>query len=110
MNEYLLVASIYIIALAFSAILGIIPGVIAKNKGYSFALWWFYGWMFFMIALIHSILIPDKNETKNGGLSAKNISEINAAEELKTYKELLDQGVISEKEFNIKKEQLIKLI
>jgi TM2 domain-containing membrane protein YozV len=32
------------------------------------------------------------------------------ADELKKYKELLDQGVITEEEFNAKKEQLLKLM
>lgn len=49
-----------IISLAVSALLGLIPANIAKNKGRSFGLWWFYGWMLFIIALIHSLLIKEK--------------------------------------------------
>ena len=37
-------------------------------------------------------------------------SAISPAEELKKYKELLDQGVISEDEFQAKKEQLFNLL
>lgn len=51
----------YIIAsLVVAAGLGFIPASIAKNKGYSFGLWWFYGWMLFIVAIIHVSLIPDK--------------------------------------------------
>jgi len=52
----------YLIAtLVVAAGLGFIPASIAKNKGYSFGLWWFYGWMLFIVAIIHVSLIPDKN-------------------------------------------------
>lgn len=37
-------------------------------------------------------------------------SAANAADELKKYKDLLDDGVITEKEFQVKKEQLLKLM
>lgn len=43
-------------------LLAIIPAMIASNKGRSFAPWYFYGLAFFLIALIHSLLIkPDEN-------------------------------------------------
>ena len=48
----------YIIA----AGLGLIPASIAQKKGRSFGLWWFYGWMLFIIALIHSLLMKPKGE------------------------------------------------
>lgn len=35
---------------------------------------------------------------------------VNAADELKKYKNLLDEGVITEEEFQSKKEQLLKLL
>ena len=38
-------------------IIGLIPAVIARNKGKSFMLWWFYGAMLFIVALPHSLLI-----------------------------------------------------
>ena len=37
----------------------------------------------------------------------KQISTQDPVEELKTYKELLDEGVITEKEFEAKKKQLL---
>lgn len=47
--------------LIVAAVLGLIPATIAKNKGYSFGLWWFYGWMLFIVAIIHVLFIPNKN-------------------------------------------------
>ena len=34
--------------LIFAAILGLIPAAIAKHKGRDFALWWVYGFGFFL--------------------------------------------------------------
>lgn len=39
------------------AILGCIPATIAAKKGRSFFLWWIYGALLFIIALIHSLII-----------------------------------------------------
>lgn len=43
------------------ALIGLIPAVIASNKGRDFILWWFYGALFFIIALPHSLMI-DANQ------------------------------------------------
>lgn len=51
-----------ILCLIIAAFLGMIPATIAKNKGYSFGLWWFYGWMLFIVAIIHASVLQDKNE------------------------------------------------
>lgn len=45
----------------FFEVVGLIPAFIAYKKGRSFPLWWLYGTMTFMIAIIHSILIK-KND------------------------------------------------
>lgn len=89
--------------LFFSALLGLIPAAIAKKKGHSFGLWWFYGWMLFIVALIHVQFISDENA------SYARLSQ-SPAEELKKYKELYDQGVLTEEEFNEKKNQLLRLL
>jgi hypothetical protein len=39
--------------------LGLIPAAIARNKGRSFMLWWFYGFMLFIVALPHSLLMKE---------------------------------------------------
>ncbi|MCD7881228.1 MAG: SHOCT domain-containing protein [Clostridiales bacterium] len=105
-----------ILTLAIAAFLGLIPANIAKKKGYSFGLWWFYGWMLFIVAIIHVNLIPDKNKEEAQNMQNSSVSYIppttstqSAADELRKYKELMDQGIITEAEFAAKKEQLLKL-
>lgn len=41
--------------------LGFIPANIAKNKGYRFGLWWIYGTVLFILAIVHIALLPNKN-------------------------------------------------
>lgn len=84
----------YLVSLLIAAGLAFIPANIAKKKGHSFGLWWFYGWMLFIVAIIHVNFIPDKNAPVTVEKSA-----VVSADELKKYKELLDQGAISEEEF-----------
>lgn len=43
---------IFVIAI----LIGLIPAVIAKNKGKSFGLWWFFGAALFIVALPCAIL------------------------------------------------------
>lgn len=43
--------------LLVAVLIGLVPAVIAKNKGSSFGLWWFYGAALFIIALPHAILM-----------------------------------------------------
>lgn len=50
----------FLIALAVAAVLGLIPASIAKKKGRSFGLWWLYGWLLFIVALIHSLVIKEQ--------------------------------------------------
>ena len=49
-------------ALQLAVLIGLIPAFIARNKGKNFLLWWFYGAMFFIVALLHSILIKPYNQ------------------------------------------------
>jgi len=81
--------------LFFAAILGLIPGFIAKNKGYSFAVWWLYGFLIFIVAIIHVLFIPNK----------KNIEQ-KIINDLERYKKLFEEGIITEEEFESKKEEL----
>lgn len=113
MEDYLVYL---IVSLFVAAGLGLIPANIAKNKGYSWGLWWFYGWMLFIVAIIHVSLIPDKNAQQtpiNAGAHTSAPSSRagqSAADELKKYKELKDQGIITEDEFRAKKAQLLNLL
>jgi ssDNA-binding Zn-finger/Zn-ribbon topoisomerase 1 len=61
----------YIINILFwGALLGLIPGAIAHNKGYSFATWWFFGALVFIIALPASIVLkPNTQELEKSAIS-----------------------------------------
>lgn len=63
------------------ALLGLIPAVIAQNKGRSFGLWWFYGAMIFIVALPHSIIMSankdsiEMNEREKGKVRCPSCAE-----------------------------------
>ncbi len=99
----------FLIILAIAAALGIIPGKIAEKKGHSFWLWWFYGWMLFIFAIIHVQFIEDytKAETESQNRALEN--KASAPDQLLKYKQLLDAGAITEQEFQEKKRQLLNL-
>lgn len=107
MTDFLLIY--FIVCLIFAAGLGLIPAFIAKEKGYSFGLWWFYGWMLFIVAIIHILLIPDKNAPVQPVPPPRKAPPIGAADEIGKFKALLDSGVITQEEFDQKKKQLLGL-
>ena len=43
--------------IVIAALIGLIPAMIAKNKGKSFGLWWLYGAALFIIALPHALIM-----------------------------------------------------
>ena len=43
-------------------LIGLIPAIIARNKGRNFGLWWFYGFMLFIVALPHALWIKPENQ------------------------------------------------
>lgn len=43
--------------LIIAAFLGLIPAAIASSKGRSFGAWWLYGFLLFIVAIIHSLFI-----------------------------------------------------
>lgn len=51
----------YIEALVVAFFLGLIPAIIARNKGYNFYGWWFFGFIFFIIAFPASLIIQKNN-------------------------------------------------
>ncbi len=97
----------FVISLIIAAGLGLIPANIAKKKGYSFGLWWFYGWMLFIVAIIHVQFIPDKNAPQEQSTASRIPAGQSSADELRKYKELYDQGVLTKEEFEEKKKQLL---
>lgn len=60
-----------------AALLGIIPGAIAERKGHSFGVWWLYGWLLFIAAMIHVLFISnDHGVSRSTGITIKIISRI----------------------------------
>ena len=56
-----------------AALIGLIPAGIARGKGHSFGLWWFYGAMLFIVALPHALLLkPDRDELDDRAVSEGN--------------------------------------
>ena len=53
--------------LQLAVLIGLIPAFIARNKGKSFLLWWFYGAMLFIVALPHSLWIQHDNQKLEQG-------------------------------------------
>ena len=97
--------------LCIAALLGLIPANIAKEKGYSFGLWWFYGWMLFIVAIIHVTLLPDMNQQSNRShtIAYTPSSLSSAADELSKYKKMLDEGAITPEAYEHTKKQILGL-
>lgn len=91
--------------ICFSLVLGLIPANIAKHKGYSFEIWWLYGALLLIVAIVHVALLPNRNSTTYiDSDSARSV-----ADEIRKYKELLDSGAITQEEFEeLKKKQMIR--
>lgn len=50
--------------LLIAMLIGLVPAFIAKNKGRSFGLWWFYGAALFIIALPHALMLHQSQAEK----------------------------------------------
>jgi hypothetical protein len=48
--------------LIIAVLIGLIPAIIAKNKGHSFLAWWFYGALLFIVALPHALIMKPYQE------------------------------------------------
>ena len=97
----------YVVTLIIAAGLGIIPGKIAEKKGHSFWTWWFYGWMLFIVAIIHVQFIEDYTKAEEMKKAMAEEKRITAPDQLLKYKKLLDEGAISEQEYQNIKRQIL---
>jgi uncharacterized membrane protein len=103
-------------ALFLAALLGLLPAFIASSKGRSFGLWWFYGAMIFIVAIVHAIVLKDKSVTVQQYRSSSappsrerrlTGTHGSVADEIGKLAALRDQGAISEEEFAAQKRRLI---
>ena len=89
-----------IIALIVGAVLAYATGRIASKKGYNYTLFAIIGFFTGIIGLIIAAVIPDKNtQTINDNATT--------AQALKDYKQLLDNGAITQEEYDTKKKELL---
>lgn len=53
-----------------AVLLGLIPAIIAQKKGEVFIIWWIYGSLLFIVALVHAILMkPNKQAIEQDKIS-----------------------------------------
>lgn len=97
-----------ILSLSVAAALAVIPASIAKEKGYSFGLWWVYGWLLFAFAIIHVVCLPDKNADNTRVTKLYNEPmKISYVEELRKLRSQYENGDISKEELERKTEELL---
>jgi hypothetical protein len=113
MHNYLLYISddfstpVALIFLAIAVIIYFLPGLIARKKSNATAIalfnlflgWTFIGWV---IALVWAVS-PDKTPI----VYYNNKNEPSKAEELAKFKKLLDDGVITQAEFEVQKNKIL---
>lgn len=80
-------------------ILAAAPAKIAQMKGYSFLLYYIFGILCFLLALVVSLILKDKNQ--------KHI-RVNQAESIEMYEQKYERGEISYNDFVAKKKELEK--
>lgn len=89
-------APIVLIWLIVGIVFGIASGKVAQKKGYSYSAFCALGFFLGVIGLIVALVMPDKA-----------VKSVDIADGLLKYKRLLDEGVISQGEFDAKKKELM---
>lgn len=110
------IISIIILIVVAVALLSAIPASIAKGKGYGFAGFFILGIFFFPIALIVSLCLSNKNrqmnELKTTLYNANVVQNQNKpptqTEQIGRYYSLLQQGAITQEEFNEMKKKILE--
>lgn len=93
---------------------GFVAQVVSENKGYEDGFFW--GFFLGIIGIIVVACKPDNNSSYASALLSKAAEEKDKSEKellnvqkLKSYKDLLDSGVITQEEFDKKKSELLGL-
>ena len=89
-----------LIIIGVSVGLAFIPSSIAKKKGYSAGGFWAFGFFAFLPALIVALCIRDRNTPAAA-------PQVNTADELKKYADLLNAGAITQEEYDAVKARLL---
>lgn len=97
MTEFMIIGLSIIIPLAIGLVCGFISKSQAAQKGYSEVGFFLMGFFLGIIGLIIALVIP-----------ARQNEALTNADGILKYKELLDQGVITQEEFEAKKNELMK--
>lgn len=124
--DYIMIFLPLFLMLVISAALGFIPATIARKKGYSQGLFWLFGFFLFLPAIIVACCIEDKTKPKTPtavyvaqpyaqpyappAAPAAPSSSPSPIDELQRYKDLLDQGAISQEEYDAVKAKLLNKI
>lgn len=87
--------------------LAFIPANIAKKKGYSFGGFYTLGIFWLLLSLILALCFKDKNAPAKE-YKVDFATKPLAAQEIEKYHNLYKQGIITEEEFNLKKNELLK--
>jgi hypothetical protein len=56
-----------VVTLIVAVLLGLIPAKIAQSKGYAFGKWWLYGFLIFIVAIIHACVLKPKGASTGVG-------------------------------------------
>ena len=99
--------NVLLYTLVFSAVLGLFPALIAYMKGRNFLLWYIYGCVFFLGAIVQVMFISNAKAKPQGGATAA--SGLSQADELERFARLKDLGILTQAEFDAKKRQLLGL-
>ncbi len=102
------------VAIVQGLICGFVAQVVSENKGYEDGFFW--GFFLGIIGIIVVACKPDNNSSYASALLSKETEEKDKSEKellnvqkLKSYKDLLDSGVITQEEFDKKKSELLDL-
>lgn len=103
------------VAIIQGLICGFVAQVVSENKGYEDGFFW--GFFLGIIGIIVVACKPDNNSSYDSALLSKETEEEKDKSEkellniqkLKSYKDLLDSGVITQEEFDKKKSELLDL-
>ena len=99
-------ASVLPLTLLFMFTLAVIPAVIANLKGHNPVIWYLYGCVFFIGALIQSLLLSNQKRLRADPASRANPTS--QADELERWARLRDRGLLTDAEFEQKKKQLLE--